>query len=128
MAATLLQSLTALPSDPRQVLDLYSQLYAASFLVPVQTGSEADLLTARFLTYATNDGVRELPIFTAERFLLKDLVADAVFAHAAGDLLWPRMLDIVVDDECQVAVDPLQSHSIRLTRAMILGMVAEYAA
>jgi hypothetical protein len=48
--STLLDTLKALPTDPSRVVDLYSQLYAASFLAFVQAGSEANLGSALFLT------------------------------------------------------------------------------
>jgi hypothetical protein len=64
MNANLVRTLKALPTEPARVVDLYPQLYAGTFVVPVQAGSEADLGTAAFWIYPSPDGVRELPIFT----------------------------------------------------------------
>jgi hypothetical protein len=63
MHSDLLDTLKALRTDPARAIDLYRQLYAASFVVLVQAGSEADLRTALFLTCPSRDGVRELPVY-----------------------------------------------------------------
>src|SRR6266481_7169333 len=128
MNSDLLQTLKALPTDPSRVVDLYSQLYAGSFVVPVQAGSEADLGTAMFLIYPTPDKIQELPIFTSRDYVLKNLPDDVVFVTAVGAVLWPRLLDVIrAASGCQVAVDPGQSHGIRLSDSMILGMISSYA-
>jgi hypothetical protein len=41
--------------------------------------------------------------------------------------LWKRLLDIVVTGQCEVAIDPMEAHGIRLTREMILSMVSKYS-
>jgi hypothetical protein len=126
--SALLHTLKALPTDPSRIADLYSQLYAASFIAFVQEGSESDLGSALFLTYPTQDQMRELPLFTSREFLLPNFPADAVAISISGSELWPRLLDIVKTGECEAAVDPGQKHGIRLKREMILGMISMYAA
>jgi len=124
----LLKTLRALPTDPGRVVDLYSQLYAESFLAFVQAGSETNLGSALFLTYPTQSQLRELPVFTSREFVLPNMPADAVLITVPGSALWPRLLDIVKTGECEAAVDPCQKHGIRLKREMILGMISKYAA
>jgi SseB protein N-terminal domain len=119
--------LKALPVDPARVVDLYPQLYTGSFLVLVQAGTEADLGTALFLICPSTDGMRELPVFTSRDYVLENLPADAVLVGVRGDALWPRLLlELVSAEACQVAVDPGQSHGIRLPENMILGMINAY--
>jgi hypothetical protein len=124
MNPDLLKTLKALPTDRSRVVNLYPELYAGSFVVPVQKGSEANLGTALFLTYPTKDGIRELPVFTSLDFVLKNLPVDVAFITVTGAVLWRRLLDIVKNGECEAAVDPGQSHGIRLRQEMILGMIS----
>lgn len=127
MHSDLLGTLKALPTDPTRVVDLYRHLYAGSFVTPVQAGSEADLGTALFLTYPSPDGVRELPVFTSRDYVLENLPPDAVLLTASGNVLWPRLLELVrAEPPCEVAVDPGQAHGIRLRENMILGMIRSY--
>jgi len=123
MDSDLVCTLKALPTDPGRVVDLYRQLYAGSFVVPMQAGSEADLGTALFLTYPCRDGVRELPVFTSRDYVLEDIPPDVVLVTASGNALWPRLLELVRAAKCEVAVDPGQAHGIRLRENMILGMI-----
>ena len=125
--SALLDTLKALPTDPARAVELYSQLYAASFIVIVQAGTEASLSSALFLTYPTPDDIRELPVFSGREFVLPNLPADAVSVTVAGSALWPRLLSVVKTGECEAAVDPGQTHGIRLRHEMILGMVSQYA-
>jgi hypothetical protein len=78
MNADLVRTLKALPIEPARVVDLYPQLYAGTFAVPVQAGSEADLGTAAFWIYPSTDGVRELPVFTVRDPLLENVPVDTV--------------------------------------------------
>lgn len=127
MNPDLLKTLKALPTDPSRVVDLYFQLYNGSFVVPVQEGSETDIGTAMFLIYPTPDGIRELPIFTSRDYALTNLPDGVVFVTVIGAVLWPRLLHVIREaGECQVAVDPGQSHGIRLGDSMILGMISSY--
>ncbi|TAL28573.1 MAG: hypothetical protein EPN97_14475 [Alphaproteobacteria bacterium] len=75
--------------------------------------------------------MRELPIFTdPKHHLVSQLsaqTADSMVIEAEGKSLWPRMLNIVVTGECEVAVDPGEEHGIRITREMILGMVKTHS-
>lgn len=124
--SALLETLKALPNDPSRVIDLYSQLYAASFIAFVQAGSQANLGSALFLTYPTKTQIRELPLFTCKEFVLPNFPAEAVPITVPGAALWPRLLDIVKTGECEAAVDPGQKHGIRLKQEMILGMISTY--
>ena len=116
----------ALRSDPARAAELYAQLYVATFLAVVRSGSEQALAQALFLTYPTQDKIRELPLFTRREFVLPNLPADSVLISVSGPALWPRLLDIVKTGECEAAVNPGEKHGIRLKREMILGMVSKY--
>jgi hypothetical protein len=123
--ADLLRTLKALPTDPARVVDLYPQLYASYFLVPAKVRSEADFETALFMIYPCADGSLEVPVFTSTDYVF-ELPTEAVLLTARGDTLWPRLLDLLRSEECEVAVDPGQSHGIRLHKEMILGMIRAY--
>jgi SseB protein N-terminal domain len=122
----LLETLTALRGDPSRAIDLYRQLYQASFFALVKNGSEDRLESHLFLTYPTPDEILELPVFTLREFVLEGLPEEALLIEINGPRLWPRILEIVETGRCEVAVDPGQPHGIRLTREMILGMTVEY--
>jgi hypothetical protein len=68
-----------------------------------------------------------LPIFTSRDYLFEP-PADAVLITVRGEALWPRLLELCQAGECEVAVDPGQSHAIRLRENMILGMIRAYGA
>src|SRR5262249_311165 len=116
----------ALPTEPARVVDLYPQLYAGTFVVPVQEGSESDLGTAAFWIYPSTDGVRELPVFTGHDSLLANVPPDTPLIAVNGEALWPRLLELVRAEQFQVAVDPGQSHGIRVSKEVILGMLSAY--
>jgi hypothetical protein len=40
--------------------------------------------------------------------------------------LWIKLLDVIENAKCQVAIDPGQPHGIRLTKEMVLGMISSY--
>ena len=122
----LLGTLRALRSDPSRAVDLYRQLYHATFLTFVQSGSENTLGAHLFLTYPSSGDVRELPLFTLSDFVLEGFPDDALLINIDGPQLWPRLLEIIETGKCEAAVDPGQIHGIRLTREMILGMTAQY--
>jgi hypothetical protein len=126
MNSDLVGTLKALSTDPARVVDLYRQLYAGSFVVPVQEGSERDLGTALFVTYPCPDGARELPVFTSLDYVLKDMPIEVVLVTVNGNALWPRLLELVRTAKCEVAVDPGQVHGIRLRETMILGMIRSH--
>src|SRR5258707_7240016 len=120
MIDELLEALRALKSDPGRAVELYQQLYGASFFTLVQAGSEANLQSHLFLNYPTADGLRELPLFTKREFALPSMPDEALLVEIHGPQLWPRLLDIVETRKIEAAVDPGQPHGIRLTREMIL--------
>ena len=126
MNTELLDTLKALPADPARATELYSQLFDASFIVLVQSGSEQDLGSMLFLTYLSSGGVRELPVFTQKDFILTDLADNAISVEVHGVHLWRRLLDYVKTGECEAAVDPGTPHGIRLNREMVLGMCLKY--
>jgi hypothetical protein len=92
MNSELVGTLKALSTDPARVVDLYRQLYAGSFVVPVQEGSEPDLGTALFVTYPCPDGARELPVFTSPDYVLRDMPIEVVLVTVDGNALGPRLL------------------------------------
>jgi hypothetical protein len=59
--------------------------------------------------------------------VLQDIPQDSLYVSIPGDVLWKRLLDIVVTGQCEVAIDPMEAHGIRLTREMILSMVSKYS-
>lgn len=120
MNSDLVHTLRVIPTNPGRVVDLYRQLYASSFVVPVQAGSETDLGTALFLIYPSTDGVRELPVFTSRDYLLDNLSADAVLVTAMGDALWPRLLELVKAGDCEIAVDPAKVTALACVRTSYL--------
>jgi hypothetical protein len=124
MNADLIDTLKALPNDPSRAVDLYPQLYAGTFLLPVKASSEASLGTALFLTYPCADGLRELPLFTSKEFVLKNLPEDVVFITASGTDLWQKLIEVLKPGGVAVAVDPGQTHGIRLHENMILGILS----
>ena len=79
--ADLLRTLRALPTDPTRVVDLYPQLYAGTFVVPVQVRSEADFETALFMIYPCADGSLEVPVFTSTDYVF-ELPTEAVLLTA----------------------------------------------
>jgi hypothetical protein len=127
MGLTLIDTLKALPSNSREVLDLYPQLYAGTFIVAVKPGTEVVFDSAEFLTYPASGGVRELPVFTDSVYLLSMIPSDAVLISVPGAALWSRLVDVVRSKKCEAAIDPGQKHGIRLNREMILGMIATNA-
>lgn len=127
MNPTLVATLKKLKADPTAVLELYPQLYSASFLALVQRDSERSVEPSSFLTYTSSDGVRELPIFTQQEYMLSGMPEAAVIVELNGVVLWRRLLDVIVTGVCEAAVDPGQPHGIRLTREMVLSTVMQHS-
>ncbi len=129
MNEDLLKTLLGLRTDPTLAVVLYKQLFMGRYWVLVQK-PVGSIESMSFLTYPTQDKIRELPAFTAsDRRLVSELAStagDAEGVQIEGSQLWPRMLDVVKTRECEVAIDPGEKYSIRLTREMILGMVIQY--
>ena len=130
MNEKLLDTLHRIPSDPAAVVDLYRRLFESRFFVLTQRPA-GKIEQMQFLTYPTEDGSRELPVFTArKREVLTGLsgqVAEAEVQEVKGPKLWARVLQLLETDDCFVAVDPGEKHGIRLTKQMILGMVNLHA-
>jgi hypothetical protein len=125
MNSELIGTLKSLRNDPARVVDLYRQLYQGTFIAIVQSGTENEVSLMSFLTYDTRDTIKELPIFTRQEFVINFPVrVTQIFLD--GHILFPRLLDIIQTGICEVAVDPLQPHGIRLKKEMILGMISEY--
>jgi hypothetical protein len=110
----------------RVLRSVYEKLHSASFWVLVRPGSEQRLSSMEFLTYDTVDQERELPIFTSPEVILSSISSGAIAALIAGPELWTRLLEVVGDGGPEIAVNPGQSHGIRLTKSMMLGMIAMY--
>ncbi|WP_233840425.1 SseB family protein [Dyella sp. 2HG41-7] len=119
----LVDTLQKLRSDPSRVVVLYQQLAEAQFWVLVKAGTEHNVAAMHFLSYPADNKVHELPLFTHREFVLSLNAPQATLALVPGHLLWPRLLDIIKTGQCEAAVNPGQTHGIRLTREMILGMV-----
>jgi hypothetical protein len=127
MQDELVRTLQGLRSDPSLVVSLYEQLAKATLLTLVRSGTDHNVAAMEFLTYPSS-GMRELPLFTQHNFVLTLDAPGAVLIEVQGQLLWPRLLDVVKTSECEAAVDPGQTHGVRLNREMILGVVAAQCA
>ena len=128
MQDQLVSTLQGLRNDPSRVVVLYEQLANAEFLALVRSGTEHDVASMQFLTYPSAGGVQELPLFTCQDFALPLDAPEAISVTVPGNLLWPRLLDIIKTGICEAAVDPGQAHGIRLNREMVLGLVSAYVA
>jgi hypothetical protein len=128
MTDRLLEILSGLPENPSLVIELYEEVFKSSFFTFVRKGTEERWNTIEFLTYDTKDHVRELPLFTQEQFVLLDQPADSHLVEIGGQELWEKLLTIIETGRCEVAIDPIQTHGIRLTKEMIQGMLSKYGA
>jgi hypothetical protein len=125
MNEQLLDILIRLQTDKSVVVYLYEQLFRSDYFALVDPNTTNDLYSFKFLTYDSHDGLRELPVFTKEEFILG--LSNGAEIHAIpGNLLWVRLLDIVESGKLEVAIDPGQSHGIRINNQMILGMISMY--
>ena len=123
----LTKTLNELKTNPAVVVELYKLLFEAEYFAIVRKGTEELLNRTEFLTYETEDSVHELPLFTADTLIIQNLLNEETSViHIAGQPLWSRLLDLVETGKCEVAIDPEQGYSIRLTKEMILGMISSY--
>lgn len=127
MKDSLIDILEGLRQDPTLVVELYKKLFDSSYFTLVRPGTETSIEEMEFLTYDTQDDIRELPLFTNDLFILKGLTQEALTIQVSGQPFWARLLDIIETGVCEVAVNPGQKHGIRLTKEMILGMIANYS-
>jgi SseB protein N-terminal domain len=104
-------------------LDVYRGLGVANLIALVRAGTEREVAGMEFLTYPAADGMRELPLFTSAQFVIAFPGEDTVQATVTAADLWPRMVDLVENGVCEVAVDPGQDHGIRLRKEMVLGII-----
>ncbi len=123
---SLLNTLRGLKQDPTLVVKLYKQLFEAEYFLLVRKGAEQSLNKTEFLIYDSKDKIKELPLFTTRKFIIKNLSSDTLVVKNGGQLFWVRLLDVVETGKCEIAIDPEQEHSVRLTKEMILGMIANY--
>jgi SseB protein N-terminal domain len=125
----LVESLIILKRDPTIVVRLYEQVFRGRFFALVADPA-APISSIAFLSYPSANGIRCIPLFTSvSRRLLSELKTEAGNPRAVefdGPLLWSRMLEIIRTGGCEVELDPGESHGIRLTKEMILGMVSTY--
>lgn len=128
MSEELINTLQSLRNDATRVVVLYEQLAKSDLVALVRSGTEHEVASMQFLTYPSSGDVQELPLFTRPEFVLAFEAAEAVSVTVQGNLLWPRLLDIIKTGECEAAIDPGQVHGIRLNREMVLGMVSAYVA
>lgn len=78
-----------------------------------------------------HDGSLEVPVFTSNDYVFESLLTEAVLLTARGLTLSPQLLELLRSEDlrqCEVALDPGQSHAIRLSKEMILGMICAYGA
>jgi hypothetical protein len=123
----LVSTLIAMRTDVSVVARLYELLYKAIFVAIVESGTEETLDTMSFLICDIYDGTRELPLFTSKDIAAEfPRIGESTLVDIPGSRLWPRLLDVLPDDSCQASVDPTREYGIRLTRAMVLGMIGEY--
>jgi hypothetical protein len=122
----LVDTLQNIKADPSRVVVLYEQLAQAQFLALVRSGTQHDVGLMQFLTYPSRSDIHELPLFSRQEFVLPLEAPEAVQVSVPGNLLWPRLLNIIETGKCEAAVDPGQNHGIRLTREMVLGMVTSH--
>lgn len=124
--SSLLDTLMGLRKDPTLVLQLYKQLFESEFYAIVELGTDNSIDEMSFLTYETLDKISELPLFTDEKFIPVSLSKGSIISQVEGIELWQRLLNIVENGKCEIAINPLQEHGIRLKREMILGMISKY--
>jgi hypothetical protein len=125
----LLATLRSLKTDPAAAVELYEHLFRARYWVLV-SDAETNVDDMFFLNYQSDDGVQELPVFTApDRHLMHKFDNESpppTVVQIPGARLWPRLLLVLEHANIQVAVDAGEAHGVRLTRPMILGMVSKY--
>ncbi|MEJ7911612.1 MAG: SseB family protein [Chitinophagaceae bacterium] len=126
MPETLIKILKGLQSDPTLAIGPYKEIFENSFFALVRKDTENSFETMEFVTYATEDNLTELPLFTHENFIFNSYPKDAVEVRVLGEQLWGKLLTIVETGKCEAAINPGQTHGIRLTREMILGMFVKY--
>jgi hypothetical protein len=122
----LIEILEKLKSDVSVVVYLYEELYNANFFVLTRPETELKLELLEFLTYPAEDQIIELPIFTKKEFILEFPEINYSVTEVVGAQMWPSLISVINNEKLQVAVDPGQSHGIRLTKQMIAGMISMY--
>ena len=119
--------LSQLKTNPAVVVELYTALSKELYIVLVRSGSRKDLEAFEFLTYPSQ-GCDELPIFTSDNYPLFNQLksqssADSVTVDGAS--LFKRLIKNVIDtDKIQVAINPGWEYGIRVSRSMLLSVIA----
>lgn len=126
MQHSLIEILIELKTNPSVVVELYEKIFCSKFLAIVRKETEDNLNVTEFSSYETRDGIFEIPLFTENKFIFENFADDAIVAEFGGLALWKRLLEILENKNIQIAINPGQSHGIRLTKEMILGMVNVY--
>jgi hypothetical protein len=93
----------------------------------VRAGSAKELKSVEFLTYPSGGNIRELPIFTSEKYPLFDQLksqSGAEVMPVAGLLLFKRMREIIEDGKLELAINPGWEHGIRVNRSILLSVIA----
>jgi SseB protein N-terminal domain len=124
--SSLLDTLNNLVTDKTIVVHLYKQLFESEFIALVRKGTENTLSEMEFLTYYSDDGIRELPLFTDSKFVIKDLDPNSVEVKVGNQALWERLCDLIETSKCELAINPGQPHGIRINKEMIFGMISMY--
>jgi|SRR2546430_7776517 hypothetical protein len=121
------QLLAKLKIDPTTIVELYPALSKENYLVFVRAGSTKELKSVEFLTYPSGGNIRELPIFTSEKYPLFDQLksqSGAEVMPVAGLLLFKRMREIIEDGKLELAINPGWEHGIRVNRSILLSVIA----
>ena len=126
MASSLNEILFNLRSDPTLAIKLYEELYISKFFVLIRPGTQHKVELMEFVTYQSEDEIKELPIFTSNDFIIEFPDAQYSIVEVNGKVLWPRLLEIIKPGISEVSVNPGQNHCIRLNNSMILGMISMY--
>ena len=129
MNQQLVDKLKELLKDPTIALEIYEQLFNAD-LIALVFDPKATHDRLSFLTYETTDGLCGLPVFTSNQtVLLSSLEAESTAKRLTlnGHQLWPILLKQAEDINCQIEIDAGEDYGIRLSKEMLLGMIAMYA-
>ena len=123
---SLTEILIELKTNPIVVLKLYEKLFGANLFAIIRKGTETNLNICEFSSYETPDEIYEIPLFTENKFLFESFSEDAIVIEFCGLLLWQRLIQILENKNIRIAINPGQTHGIRLTKEMVLGMVNVY--
>lgn len=126
MSETLTRTLQDLITDKTVVVRLYEEIFVSRFFTLIKTGPNDRWDKVSFLAYETTDKISAIPLFTDESFIFGSYPDTATKVEIWGQPLWEKLLTIVETGKCEIEIDPGQPHGIRLTKEILLGMIAQY--